>query len=168
MVETEFVVRCSGRIAYAKAIALGIVFGYAAMRLHGLSFVPPFSLNMAYMVVGGFAALMMVVAFIRAKIQYIDVDSEGVTMHTGLINKKSVYVPYRRVDGVRINRSIIDRIFLLGSLGIDTAGSNQVEIQMENIPSHYLDRMKAHIQKKTEEAHYEARREPERPKARKG
>jgi putative membrane protein len=163
MVETEFVVRCSGRIDYLKAIAFGVLFGYGAMRLHTFSFVPPFSLNMAYMAIGGFAALLIIAAFIRAKIQYIDVDSEGVTMHTGLINKKTTYVPHRRIDNVKINRSLIERIFFLGSLGIDTAGSNQVEIQMNNIPSHYLDRMQAYIQRKMEEAHMPP---PEQPKPR--
>ena len=163
MVETEFAVRCSGRIDYLKAIAFGIAFGYGAMRLHAYSFVPSFSLNLAYMLIGGFAVLLVIVAFIRAKIQYIDVDSEGVTMHTGLINKKTMYVPYRKIEEVKINRSLIDRIFFLGSLGIDTAGTAQVEIQMNNVPSHYLDRMQAYIRRKMEEARMEP---PPQPKPR--
>ncbi|MEM4271990.1 MAG: PH domain-containing protein [Candidatus Bilamarchaeaceae archaeon] len=161
MVETEFTVRCSGRIDYAKAIALGIVFAYAAGKAHSLSFVPAFSLNMAYIIIGGFAALLIIVAFIRAKIQYIDVDSEGITMHSGLINKKTSYIPYRRIDNVKINRNLIERIFGLGSIGVDTAGSNQVEIEMDNIPYHYLERMQAYIKRKSEEAHLHPEEHPQ-------
>jgi putative membrane protein len=149
MVETEFVVRCSGRIQYAKAIIVGAILTYAAMRAHNWV---EFPVMTAYEAIWGLAIFYIIISFVRAKIQYIDIDSEGITMHTGLVNKKTRYVPYERIDNIKVDRNIIERIFFLGSLGVDTAGSNQVEIQMRDIPSHYLDRMISSVQKRVSEA----------------
>lgn len=163
MVETEFVIRCSGRVEYAKALIIGAIFTYGIMKFHSLSPIQ-FPLNTAYMVIWGVVALFIIAAFIRAKIQYIDVNSEGVTMHAGLINKKTNYAPYSKIDNVKIDRNLIERVFFLGTLGIDTAASDQIEIQMANVPSHYLTRIQAYIQKKTEDAHAQTLAPPPAPR----
>ena len=138
MVETEFVVRCSGRMEYATTVIAALVLAYIVFTLHNWI---AFPLDTVLLVVGGIVAISIAVSFVKAKIQYIDVDSEGVTMHAGLLNKKTVYVPYERVTNIHINRSLLERIFMLGTLQIDTAGTNVKEINMRNIPSQYLDKI---------------------------
>lgn len=138
MVETEFVVRCSGRMEYATAVIAALVLAYVVFTLHNWI---AFPLDTVLVVLGGIAALSIAVSFVKAKIQYIDVDSEGITMHAGLLNKKTIYVPYERVTNIHINRSLLERIFMLGTLQIDTAGTNVTEINMRNIPSQYLDKI---------------------------
>ncbi|MBD3398288.1 PH domain-containing protein [Candidatus Micrarchaeota archaeon] len=138
MVETEFVVRCSGRMDYVRA-----VFGAAIMGgiFTWVNQTYPLPLELLYSLVAILTVISIVAAFIRAKIQYIDVDDEGITMHRGLFNKKTTYVPYERVTNVQVHRSFWERLFMLGMLQIDTAGTNQKEIVMYNIPSHYLDKL---------------------------
>jgi len=145
MVETEFVVRCSGRMEYVTAIIAALVLAYIVFTLHNWI---AFPLDTALIMLGALAAVSIVISFVKAKIQYIDVDSEGVTMHIGLLNKKTTYVPYERVTNVHINRSLLERVFMLGTLQIDTAGTNMVEISMRNIPSQYLDKIAKSVHRK--------------------
>lgn len=138
MIETEFVVRRCGRMDYVRAL-FGAAVMAAILTWANTMYVIP--LELLYSLVVVLTVLSIVAAFIRAKVQYIDIDDEGVTMHAGLFNKKTTYVPYERVTNVQIHRNFIERIFMLGTLQIDTAGTHQVEIIMHNIPSHYLNKI---------------------------
>jgi uncharacterized membrane protein YdbT with pleckstrin-like domain len=143
MVETEFVVRCSGRMDYVRAL-----FGAAIMAgiLTWVDRTYALPLELLYSIIAVLAITSIVAAFIRAKIQYIDIDDEGITMHAGLFNKKTTYVPYERVTNVQVHRDFIERLFLIGTLQIDTAGSNRIEVVMHNIPSHYLGKIAKSVQ----------------------
>ncbi|MCP4646891.1 MAG: PH domain-containing protein [bacterium] len=138
MVETEFEVRRSGRMDYIRAL-FGAAIMAAIVTWVNMAYVLP--LELIYSVIVGLTVISMVAAFIRAKVQYIDIDDEGITMHTGLFNKKTTYVPYERVTNVQIHRNFVERLFLLGTLQVDTAGTHRIEIIMHNIPSHYLDKI---------------------------
>lgn len=138
MVKTEFVVRCSGRMDYVRALFGAAIMAGIFTWVNGTYALP---LNLLYSLVAILTVVSIVAAFIRAKIQYIDIDDEGITMHTGLFNKKTTYVPYERVTNVQIHRSFVERLFLLGTLQVDTAGTHQKEIVMYNIPAHYLDKI---------------------------
>jgi len=138
MVETEFVVRRSGRMDYVRAL-FGAAIIAAIFTWVNTTYALP--LELIYSIVVVLTILSIVAAFIRAKVQYIDIDDEGITMHAGLFNKKTTYVPYERVTNVQIHRSFAERLFLLGTLQVDTAGSHRIEIVMHNIPSKYLDKI---------------------------
>ena len=138
MVETEFEVRRSGRMDYIRAL-FGAAIMAAIFTWVNLTYTLP--LELIYSVVAILTIISIVAAFIRAKVQYIDIDDEGITMHAGLFNKKTTYVPYERVTNVQIHRSFVERLFLLGTLQVDTAGTHRIEIIMHSIPSHYLDRI---------------------------
>ncbi len=138
MIHTDFIVRCSGRIEYTRTILSAGILGYILFRIHNWI---NFPLELAIGIILIISILLILIAFIRAKIQYIEIDEEGMTLHGGLFNKKTTYVPYKRITNIAVHRSIIERVFLLGSLQVDTAGTNQVEINMKNIPAEYLDRI---------------------------
>ena len=138
MVKSEFVVRCSGRMDYARALFGAAIMAGIFTWVNGTYALP---LGLLYGIVAVLTAISIVAAFVRAKIQYIDIDDEGITMHTGLFNKKTTYVPYERVTNVQIHRSFVERLFMLGTLQVDTAGTHQKEIVMENIPAQYLNKL---------------------------
>ncbi len=144
MVQTEFSVRCSGRIEYAGAIVGAAALSCIFIKLHNWI---NFPLEIVLAIIAVFSIASIVVSFIKAKIQYIEVDSEGVTMHSGLFNKKTTYVPYERITNIHTHKSLLERIFGLGGLQVDTAGTNKVEINMGNIPSKYLGKLVRAVQK---------------------
>ena len=136
MMHTEFVVRCSGRMEYAGTLIGAAILSYILITINKWVVFP---LDLFLGLVWAIAIVSIVIAFVKAKIQYIEVDDEGITMHIGLFNKKTTYVPYERVTNIAVHRNLLERVFLLGSLQIDTAGTNRAEINMKNISAKYLD-----------------------------
>ena len=129
-------VNTSGRIMYAKAILLAVIAVFAWMQIEKY-----FHLNypLAYLVIPAFALLIIIVAFIRSKLQSLEITDEGITSRLGIINVKTQFVPYSKIDSVSMSRTIFDRIFRLGLLRIDTLASIGTEIMMSDIPSHHLE-----------------------------
>ncbi|MBD3389806.1 PH domain-containing protein [Candidatus Micrarchaeota archaeon] len=138
MVETEFVVRRSGRREYFTAFVAAVVVSFILFSLNNWMELPLHALIFLVWVLAGASG---VISFIKAKIQYIDVDTEGITLHKGLFNKKTTYVPYERITNINVDHNLIDRVFMLGTLKVDTAGTTKTEITMGSIPNKYLEKM---------------------------
>lgn len=145
MPRTRLLVRCSGRKEYAGTLAGTAVLAYAILAIHNWVEFPP---EIPLAVLGIVALLSIFGAFVRAKIQYLEMDSEGLKMHVGLFNKQTVYVPYERITNTKVKRTLSERLFMLGTLEVDTAGTGRTEIIMHNIPSRYLDTLSRGIQKR--------------------
>ena len=128
---------------YANSILWAVVVGYVITiaREH-----VEFPLETALGILVAFTLFAMSLAHIRARIQYIQVKGEGLTVHKGLLNKKVMFIPYGRITNLRVNRSILERLFMLGNVEIDTAGTHNVEVMMWNIPSHYLGKLQEAVQ----------------------
>ncbi len=128
----------SGRFMYAKAmlIALIAVFAWAQIekyfRLYAWT-------QTAYLAIAAFALLMIFVAFIRARLQTFEITDEGITSRTGILNVKTRFVPYNKIDSVHVSRNIFDRILMLGTLRVDTLASMGEEIIMSDISSEHLE-----------------------------
>ncbi|MFP3950102.1 MAG: PH domain-containing protein [Candidatus Micrarchaeia archaeon] len=138
MVETEFVVRRSGRREYFSAFIAAVVLSFLLFSLNNWMELP---LQVLLFLVWVLAGIFGIISFIKAKIQYIDIDDEGITLHKGLFNKKTVYVPYERITHINMDHDLLDRLFMLGTLKVDTAGTTKTEIVMSSIPNKYLEKM---------------------------
>ncbi len=51
-----------------------------------------------------------------------EIHDDEVIVHVGVITKSVKHVPYRTVTNIVVNRGILDRLFGLGTLNIQTAG----------------------------------------------
>ena len=150
--ERELVVRPSGRVTYITVALLAAMATWVISQL--ASYLGPYlPVNPMYALyfIWGIAFIAAFSAFVRVKVQRIDVSGKGIASKTGLLNIKKIFIPYWKVDNVRINRSFVQRLFLLGELSIDTAGTSQLEIKMNDIPSKYLDSLVETIHAKMEE-----------------
>jgi putative membrane protein len=59
-----------------------------------------------------------------------EIHEEQVVMHVGVITRSVKYVPFRTVTNMTVKRDPLDRLFGIGSLAIQTAGTsgtNQAE-----------------------------------------
>lgn len=129
-------VNTSGRIMYAKAILLAAIALFAWTQIEKYFHL---SYPIAYLIIPAFAILIIIVAFIRSRLQTLEINDEGITSRLGIINVKTQFVPYSKVDSVNMSRTIFDRIFRLGTLRIDTLASIGTEIIMSDIPSNHLE-----------------------------
>lgn len=129
-------INTSGRMMYAKAVFLAIIALFAWMQIEKLFHL---SYPIVYTIILAFALLILIVAFIRSRLQSLEITDEGITSRLGIINVNTQFVPYNKIDSVHVSRTIFDRIFRLGTLRIDTLGSIGVEISMADIPSSHLE-----------------------------
>lgn len=129
-------VNTSGRMMYVKALFLAAIALFAWMQVEKL-----FHLNypIIYPIIIAFALLIIIVAFIRSRLQSLEISDDGITSRLGIINVKTQFVPYSKIDSVHVSRTIFDRIFRLGTLRIDTLASLGTEIAMSDISSKYLE-----------------------------
>lgn len=77
-------------------------------------------------VFGGIAVLFWAAAAVLVIPYYnslrYEIHDDEVIVHVGIITKSVKHVPYRTVTNIVINRGILDRLFGLGTLNIQTAG----------------------------------------------
>jgi len=60
----------------------------------------------------------------------VEIGEYAVTVKTGLLNTRTIMIPYERMTNVNIKRGIFDRLMGMGTLEIDTAGTAQTEVIM--------------------------------------
>ena len=128
----------SGRFMYAKAMLIALIAVFAWMQVEKFFHLSAWS-TAAYLIITAFAFLMIVVAFIRARLQTFEITDEGITSRTGILNVKTRFVPYSKIDSVHMSRNIFDRVLMLGTLRVDTLASMGEEIVMSDISSGHLE-----------------------------
>jgi membrane protein YdbS with pleckstrin-like domain len=69
-------------------------------------------------------ATMLLTAMLVYNNFMYEIDQTGLIIESGIIHKKQVSVPFEQVQNVNIERSIIDRLFGLARLSIETAGAS--------------------------------------------
>ncbi len=129
-------INTSGRMMYTKAILLAVIAVFAWMQIEKFF---RLSYPAAYVIILVFALLIIIVAFIRSRLQSFEITDEGITSRIGIINVKTQFVPYNKIDSVNVSRSIFDRVFRLGTLRVDTLATIGTEIIMSDIPSRHLE-----------------------------
>ena len=67
-------------------------------------------------------ALVAVYQVISYKHLYYELGPEEFNLYSGILNKKRVHVPYQRIQSVDQHATLIQRIFGVCSVSIDTAG----------------------------------------------
>lgn len=65
------------------------------------------------------------------------VSNKRTTRHEGIVKRHTTEVLHDHVRSVDIQQSLMERIFGVGTVGIDSAGQDDVEIIMKDIPKPY-------------------------------
>lgn len=135
-----------GRIMYAKALLLAVLGSYAWMEITKFFTLPTPIPTYGYYVIWGLMLLAAISAFIRSRLQTLEVTEEGITSRTGIINVKTRFIPFSKIDNVHMERNIFDMIFMVGKIKVDTLASSGMEISMSDISSRDLEEMLSYIQ----------------------
>ncbi|HZM64433.1 MAG TPA: PH domain-containing protein [Candidatus Saccharimonadales bacterium] len=72
---------------------------------------------------GIYVILTYLIAMVVYNHFYFSVESEGLRIEYGIINKRHVTIPFQQIQNVNITRTLIDRILGIGKLEIESAGS---------------------------------------------
>lgn len=79
------------------------------------------------------SAAFMLVAFIATRFHTITLDENTLMYRSGLISLRKVVLPYARITEASYSQGIIQRLFSVGTLNVDTAGGANVAIHINDI-----------------------------------
>ena len=89
-------------------------------------------------------------AFISAQFQTIMLEDATITYLSGVLSRDRVILPYAKITEATFRQSIIQRMFGVGTLFVDSAGGSTVAIYLEDIRSDELEKIVKAINKKVD------------------
>jgi uncharacterized protein len=92
-----------------------------------------------YRLSAAFTLILFPLVFLPAYFRYRSlryrIDDEGVSMSWGILNKREVFLTYRRLQDIQMTQGFIQRKFGLADLHLHTAsGSSGAEMKLEGLP----------------------------------
>ena len=73
------------------------------------------------------------------------IEEDRIHIHQGVVRKTALDLPFDRVQGINVERSLIDRILGLVTVSLDTAGSATTEGQLPSVTSELADNLRGRI-----------------------
>ena len=73
------------------------------------------------------------------------IEEDRIHIHQGVVRKTALDIPFDRVQGINVERSLIDRILGLVTVSLDTAGSATAEGQLPSVTSELADDLRGRI-----------------------
>ena len=96
-------------------------------------------------IIGGILLLVVVIAVIQWAYFKFRITEDRLLIRKGFIKKTALDLPYERVQGINVERSLVDRIIGLVSVTLDTAGSVQAEGKLPSIRTEVADHLRASV-----------------------
>lgn len=121
----------------------GAILVIAAMLLLGDD--EPLGLGVLVPILGGLLLLVAVIAVIQWAYFRFSIAEDRLLIRKGVIRKTALDLPYERVQGINVERSLVDRIIGLVSVTLDTAGSFQAEGKLPSIRTEVADHLRASV-----------------------
>ena len=154
MTEMEISVRPTGRVTYITVIVLAALATIVVWNINAaIQQYLPIDLTVLLYAIWAIGALAIIISFVRHKVELVEVNENGIHCKTGIFNTKNTNIPFHKVDNVRVNRSFTQRVFMVGELCVDTAGTTQLEVKMADIPNDKLERLRAAIHSGVNKVH---------------
>ncbi|VVC04886.1 Bacterial PH domain protein [Candidatus Bilamarchaeum dharawalense] len=75
----------------------------------------------------------ILVAYIRTKTRSIVLDEESITYTSGLFTVHKVILHYFKITEVTYTQDIVQRLFGIGTINMDTAGGNTIAIHVVDL-----------------------------------
>ena len=100
----------------------------------------------------GLVIFIAVIAFLRYWFFkfYIDYKLEEFVIENGIFNKTKTSIPFNKIQKVTIDQSLIQRVFNVHKLELDTAGSDGKEASISAISQEMAVELKQHLLENTE------------------
>jgi len=115
--------------------AVRIVFIAGIFTLLFSLFIPLYEwlFLLLFIAVWAIALIKIVLTFLRAQYQTILLEENNVTYITGILTRNRIVLPYQRISEASYNQGLVQRIFRVGTLRIDSAGGIPTAIYVADI-----------------------------------
>lgn len=91
----------------------------------------------------------ILLAFLVAKFHTITLSEQTITYRSGIIVLRKIMLPYSKITEASYTQGLIQRIFGVGTLRVDTAGGSMVAIYLADVRYGDLKKILAEINAKT-------------------
>jgi uncharacterized membrane protein YdbT with pleckstrin-like domain len=75
----------------------------------------------------------MLVAYLRSMFHVIELEDKVLTYRSGIISTRKIVIPYAKITEASYTQSLLQRIFGVGNLNVDTAGGSMVAIHLNDV-----------------------------------
>jgi putative membrane protein len=107
-----------------------------------------------------FAGFFLVYSFLQYRKFYFYVSGDNFVIERGVLKQEKINVPFGRIQSVNTKQNVIQRLLNLVGLKIDTAGSQQQEINIPALSKAYAKELRDYLMEKRYE-HLEEAEESE-------
>jgi len=88
--------------------------------------------------------IVMLAAWLRYRSIRYRFDDDGVSMASGILHRREVYLAYRRIQDIQVSRNVVERWFGLATLALQTA-SGSADAEMRIVGIKQPDRLRDHL-----------------------
>ncbi len=96
---------------------------------------------MPLFVIWAFAIILWLTASVVEKFTSIEIGESALTVKSGVLSIKTTLISYKQIANLHIKQGLFERIVGVGTVELDTSGTNRVEIIMRNIKKDDLDKL---------------------------
>jgi putative membrane protein len=101
------------------------------------------------LIVWAFAIFMVLLSILLSKFHTLSLEENSITYHSGLLSIRQVTLPYSKISEASFHQDLIQRIFGIGTLKIDTAGGADVAILVHDIKRSDLNQILGEVKRKS-------------------
>jgi membrane protein YdbS with pleckstrin-like domain len=94
-------------------------------------------------------ALYMLVAFLRSRLSTIELGEQSMTYQAGILSTRKVVLPYAKITEASYAQSLMQRLFGVGNLIVDTASGTPAAIRLDDVRYSDLKEILSVINSKT-------------------
>jgi len=117
-------------VAVAKAICMALLFTAALLYLRpAMEDIFPTALVIVLLLCVAYVLL----AFLMAKFHTITLEGQTIIYRSGILSLRKIVLPYAKITEASYTQGIVQRIFGVGTLRVDTAGGSQVAIYLADV-----------------------------------
>ncbi len=92
--------------------------------------------------------VFVLVAFIASRFQTLTLEENGMLYQSGVISTRRILLQYAKITETTYTQGIVQRIFGVGTLYVDTAGGSNVAIRMNDVRHSELKKILGEIKMK--------------------
>ncbi|MEW6722524.1 MAG: PH domain-containing protein [Candidatus Micrarchaeota archaeon] len=87
------------------------------------------------------AIFYIFVAFIAARFHMVSIDENGITYNSGILSIRRIIIPYSRITEASYTQGLVQRLFGVGTLNVDSAGGSNMAIHVNDIKFEHLKKV---------------------------
>ncbi len=75
----------------------------------------------------------VLLAFLASRFHTLTLEENSIIYHSGIISTRNVILPYAKITEASYTQGLVQRVFGVGTLKIDTAGGSDVAIYLNDV-----------------------------------